>query len=46
MWPGQDNVHEYVSEDEQGNVHMRSVDDYGEIVLAKNAFQFTVNYLY
>jgi hypothetical protein len=47
VWPGTANMEEYINVDEEGNIHLRSVDDdVAEIVLSKNGFLMTVTYLY
>lgn len=52
-WPGIDNLGEYISQDQEGNIHMMSTDFVegddtsctAEIILSSNGFQLTVNYL-
>ena len=52
-WPGIDNLGEYISQDQEGNIHMISTDFVegddtscsAEIILSSNGFQLTVNYL-
>ena len=46
-WPGEDNLDEYTWMDEQGNLHLRSIDDdLCEIVLSANCIHFKVSFLY
>ena len=46
-WPGQDNIDEYSWIDEQGNMHLKSVDkDVCEITLSSNMLHFKVQYLH
>ena len=45
-WPGLDNVDEYSWVDEEGNTHLRSVDqDLCEVILAANCLNFRVCYM-
>lgn len=38
---------DYTSRDEEGNVHLKSIDqDLAELVLSSNGFHFTVTFLY
>lgn len=47
VWPGSDNFEEYSFMDQEGNFHLRSVDNSeSEIVLAKNGLTFSVTFLY
>ena len=48
QWPGLENLAEYSWVDEQGNVHIRTTDDdqVAQLILSKNGFQVTVNYLH
>ena len=42
-WPGDDNIDEYSWVDEEGNLHLRSVDDgLCELILAANNLHFRV----
>lgn len=45
VWPGHLNVEEYVSQDEEGNLCLKSVDENASIVLSKDGFHFTVSFL-
>ena len=46
-WPGLDNVDEYTWIDEQGNLHLKSVEnDLCELILSQNCVHFKVIYLY
>ncbi len=46
-WPGSDNLEDYSYTDQEGNLHLRSVDDsQSEIVLARNGLTFSVSFLY
>lgn len=46
-WPGLDNVDEYTWIDEQGNLHLKSIDsDLCELILSQNCVHFKVIYLY
>lgn len=46
-WPGSDNYLDFVSLDEDGNLHLRSIDEgVGELILSRNGFHFTVHFLY
>lgn len=46
-WPGQDNIDEYSWIDEQGNLHLKSIDDgLCEVILAANCLHFRVQFLY
>jgi hypothetical protein len=46
-WPGEENSDEYTWIDEEGNLHMKSIDeDMAEIVLSVNNLHFRVSFLY
>lgn len=52
-WPGFENLGEFISQDEEGNIHLMTTDFVdgdpqscsAEIILSRNGFQITVNYL-
>jgi hypothetical protein len=48
VWPGLDNVSDFISQDPEGNLVLKSVDEnnVARIVLSKNKFQFSVTFLY
>lgn len=47
VWPGSDNFEEYSYMDQEGNFHLRSVDNSeSEMVLAKNGLTFSITFLY
>ena len=48
IWPGHDNLEQFISEDAQGNLHLKTVDENetAEMILAKNGFQISVSYLF
>ena len=46
-WPGEENIDEYSWMDEQGNLHLKSIDDgLCEVILAANCLHFRVQFLY
>ena len=46
-WPGEDNVDEYTWIDEEGNLHLRSIEeDVCQIVLSSNCLHVRVSFLY
>jgi hypothetical protein len=46
-WPGQENVDEYSWIDEEGNTHLKSIDEnVCEIILSSNLLHFKVLFLY
>ena len=48
VWPGHLNFEEYVEEDQEGNLSLKTVDENqsAQLVLSKNGFSFTVSYLF
>ena len=47
-WPGLENLHEYLTEDNEGNLTLRSTDDedIASITLSANGFQIMCTFLY
>ena len=48
VWPGHLNFEEYVEQDQEGNLSLKTVDENqsAQLVLSKNGFSFTVSYLF
>ena len=47
-WPGMENLDEYITEDSEGNLTLRSTDEEGiaSITLSANGFQVMCSFLY
>ena len=46
-WPGKDNLDEYSWVDEEGNLHLKSIDDdLCELILSQNNLHFRVMFLH